>query len=186
MSEADPLDARAHLELPGIVARSRQQLLYAVDRFRSLDCLQIHVAVEDLIGEAAHPRPAFADLAIRNRRQMPGERTAERAHDLLDRLQRDASDQQQIVSHGSVSPPGSFLTATAIVAVRSRAAEGPGGGIGSDWPCRRRAYNLMTAAGRDVPKSLSERQRACRRRAHTSENQTERPFCGMPRGTRGP
>ena len=101
MSEPHPFDAGAHPEIPGIVARARQQLLHAVDGFRSPESLQILVAVENLVGEPVHPRPALADLAIGNGGQMLGQRAAEGAHDLLDRVEGDAPDEQQIVTHGS-------------------------------------------------------------------------------------
>jgi hypothetical protein len=105
VSESHPFDAGAHPEIPGIVARTRQQLLHAIDGFRPADRLQIHVAVENLVGEPVHPRPALADLAIGNGRQMLGQHTAEGAHDLLDRLEGDTSDEQQIVTHGSHPAP---------------------------------------------------------------------------------
>jgi hypothetical protein len=87
--ESDALHARPHLEIPGVVTRARQQLLDSVDRFRPAQRLEVH------------PRPALADLAIGNGRQMLRQRAAERPHHLLDRLQRNASDEQQIFTHES-------------------------------------------------------------------------------------
>ena len=105
MGETDALDAGPDLELPCILTRARQQLLDAVDGLRTLQRFEVHMPVEDLVGEPIDPGAALADLAVRHRRQMAAERAAERAHHLLDGIQGYASDQQQIVGHCRC-PPG--------------------------------------------------------------------------------
>src|SRR4051794_24531084 len=57
------------------------------------------MSVEQQIAEAVHPRAPLADLAVGQRREMAPEWRAERAHDLLDGVERNAADQKQLIAH---------------------------------------------------------------------------------------
>jgi hypothetical protein len=101
IAEAHGVDARFHLELPDVVTAPRHELFHAINPRRPLDRLEIDVAVENLVRQAQHPGAAFADLAVRDRRQVTPERSAKRPHHVFDRLERNTTYQQQFLTHSS-------------------------------------------------------------------------------------
>ena len=99
--EAHGVDARFHLELPDVVTAPRHELFHAINPRRSLDRLEIDVAVENLVRQAQHPGAPLADLAVRDCRQVAPERSAESPHHVFDRLERNTTYQQQFLTHSS-------------------------------------------------------------------------------------
>ena len=89
--------------MPGIVATARHQLLNTVRAQGALGGVKIDMSVEHLVGQPHDPGLALADLAIGHRRQVGPERPAERSHHVLDRLERDATDEKKILTHHSLA-----------------------------------------------------------------------------------
>jgi hypothetical protein len=97
------LNSVPHLELPGILAAARHQLLNAVRALGTLGGVKIDMSVEHLVGQPHDPGPALADLAIGHCRQVGPERPAERSHNVLDRLERHATKEKKILTHYSLA-----------------------------------------------------------------------------------
>src|SRR5262245_39674930 len=57
------------------------------------------MSVEQEIREPVHPRPALANLAVGHGGEIAAEPRTECAHDLLDRIERNASDQEKLIAH---------------------------------------------------------------------------------------
>jgi hypothetical protein len=69
--------------------------------------LDIGMDRQHLVMYAADPVAAQSDLPVRQRHQITAERSAELSEHILNRVQRNAADQQQVLAHVPSPPPSS-------------------------------------------------------------------------------
>jgi hypothetical protein len=100
VAEPDLAHPVLDLEQPAVGGVAREQPLDTVIvRARTARDFQFRMPGQHLVMNPADPMPTRADLAVRHRVQVASERRAERLEHLLDRVERNAADQQELVTH---------------------------------------------------------------------------------------
>ncbi|HMJ27639.1 MAG TPA: hypothetical protein VK512_02855 [Xanthobacteraceae bacterium] len=93
------LDAVANLELPPVGIVVGVEALHAVVRTRVRENVELRMAGEHLVVDAADPVAARPDFAVGHGAQEAAERRAERLEHVLRRVEWNAANQQELLIH---------------------------------------------------------------------------------------